>query len=133
MLVIACPCALGLATPLSITIATGKGAQYGVLFRSAQALENTHRIDTVVLDKTGTITVGKPQVVDVVGLADDDGGPIDVSHMAKIPGFSYVAAVEAQSEHPLAGRLCRHIAPRCKPRMGRCHRCAIFITSPVAV
>ena len=102
VLVIACPCALGLATPLSITIATGKGAQYGVLFRSAQALENTHRIDTVVLDKTGTITVGKPQVVDVVGLADDDGGPIDVSHMAKIPGFSYVAAVEAKSEHPLA-------------------------------
>lgn len=102
VLVIACPCALGLATPLSITIATGKGAQYGVLFRSAQTLENTHRIDTVVLDKTGTITVGKPQVVDVVGLADDDGGPIDVSHMAKIPGFSYVAAVEAKSEHPLA-------------------------------
>ncbi|RYN13220.1 copper-translocating P-type ATPase [Bifidobacterium animalis subsp. animalis] len=102
VLVIACPCALGLATPLSITIATGKGAQYGVLFRSAQALENTHRIDTVVLDKTGTITVGKPQVVDVVGLADDDGGPIDVSHMAKVPGFSYVAAVEAKSEHPLA-------------------------------
>lgn len=102
VLVIACPCALGLATPLSITIATGKGAQYGVLFRSAQALENTHRIDTVVLDKTGTITVGKPQVVDVVDLADDDGGPIDVSHMAKIPGFSYVAAVEAKSEHPLA-------------------------------
>lgn len=102
VLVIACPCALGLATPLSITIATGKGAQYGVLFRSAQALENTHRIDTVVLDKTGTITVGKPQVVDVVGLADDDGGPIDVSHMARIPGFSYVAAVEAKSEHPLA-------------------------------
>lgn len=102
VLVIACPCALGLATPLSITIATGKGAQYGVLFRSAQALENTHRIDTVVLDKTGTITVGKPQVVDVVGLADDEGGPIDVSHMAKVPGFSYVAAVEAKSEHPLA-------------------------------
>ncbi|AFI63237.1 ATPase P [Bifidobacterium animalis subsp. animalis MCC 1489] len=102
VLVIACPCALGLATPLSITIATGKGAQYGVLFRSAQALENTHRIDTVVLDKTGTITVGKPQVVDVVGLTDDDGGPIDVSHMARIPGFSYVAAVEAKSEHPLA-------------------------------
>lgn len=102
VLVIACPCALGLATPLSITIATGKGAQYGVLFRSAQALENTHRIDTVVLDKTGTITVGKPQVVDVVGLADDDSGPIDVSHMAQIPGFSYVAAVEAKSEHPLA-------------------------------
>ncbi|HJD88843.1 MAG TPA: heavy metal translocating P-type ATPase [Bifidobacterium animalis] len=102
VLVIACPCALGLATPLSITIATGKGSQYGVLFRSAQALENTHRIDTVVLDKTGTITVGKPQVVDVVGLADDDGGPIDVSHMARIPGFSYVAAVEAKSEHPLA-------------------------------
>lgn len=102
VLVIACPCALGLATPLSITIATGKGAQYGVLFRSAQALENTHRIDTVVLDKTGTITVGKPQVVDVAGLADDDGGPIDVSHMAQIPGFSYVAAVEAKSEHPLA-------------------------------
>ncbi|MDT9110960.1 haloacid dehalogenase, partial [Escherichia coli] len=66
VLVIACPCALGLATPLSITIATGKGAQYGVLYRNAQALERTAAVDVVVFDKTGTITAGHPSLTHVV-------------------------------------------------------------------
>ncbi|EFA23474.1 copper-exporting ATPase [Bifidobacterium gallicum DSM 20093 = LMG 11596] len=93
VLVIACPCALGLATPLSITIATGKGAQFGVLFRSAQALEQAHRIDTIVLDKTGTITQGKPTLVNRMSVSDTDD---DNSLLA------LAASVESRSEHPLA-------------------------------
>ncbi len=92
VLIIACPCALGLATPLSITVGTGKGAKHGILIRSAEALETAHKLDTVVLDKTGTITEGKPALTDVL----------------PTPGFTsdallgLVAAVEASSEHPLA-------------------------------
>ena len=92
VLVIACPCALGLATPLSITVGTGKGATAGILIRSAEALETAHKLDTVVLDKTGTITKGTPALTDVL----------------PAPGFTadevltMVAAVESFSEHPLA-------------------------------
>jgi len=95
VLVIACPCALGLATPLSITVGTGKGATAGILIRSAEALETAHKLDTIVLDKTGTITKGTPALTDVL----------------PAPGFTaeevltLVAAVEVSSEHPLAAAI----------------------------
>src|SRR5258706_14881475 len=66
VLIIACPCALGLATPISITVAMGRGAQNGILFRNAEAVEKLRDVDTLVVDKTGTLTVGRPQLVDVV-------------------------------------------------------------------
>ncbi len=92
VLIIACPCALGLATPLSVMVGTGKGAEHGILIRSAQALERAHRLDTVVLDKTGTITRGRPALTDVVpasGFGEDDL-------------LRLAAAAERPSEHPLA-------------------------------
>jgi Cu+-exporting ATPase len=91
VLIIACPCALGLATPLSIMVATGKGAERGVLIRSAGALETAHRLDTVVLDKTGTITRGKPELTDITTLPAFEDDQL----------LSWVAAAEASSEHPL--------------------------------
>ena len=87
VLVISCPCALGLATPTAIMVGTGRGAKAGVLFKSAQALETVGRADVIALDKTGTITVGKPVVTDLLG--DED----EVLRLA--------AALETQSEHPL--------------------------------
>ena len=93
VLIIACPCALGLATPLSIMVASGKGAQSGVLVKSAESLETAHRLRTVVLDKTGTITRGKPELTDVVPV-----GGQDESELLRL-----VASAEADSEHPLAG------------------------------
>ena len=92
VLVIACPCALGLATPLSITVGTGKGATAGILIRSAEALETAHKLDTVVLDKTGTITQGSPALTDVLPAAGFTADDV----------LAMVAAVEASSEHPLA-------------------------------
>jgi P-type Cu+ transporter len=92
VLIIACPCALGLATPLSVMVGTGKGAQAGILIRSAEALETAHKLDTVVLDKTGTVTEGRPVLTDV---HTADG--IDESELLRL-----VAAAEADSEHPLA-------------------------------
>ncbi len=92
VLIIACPCALGLATPLSIMVATGKGAEHGILIRSAEALETAHKIDTIVLDKTGTITRGEPALTDVV-VADG----IDEGELLRL-----VASAEQSSEHPLA-------------------------------
>ena len=91
VLIIACPCALGLATPLSIMVATGKGAEHGVLIRSAEALETAHRLDTVVLDKTGTLTQGRPELTDVVTL-----GAVSEAEL-----LTLVAAAERSSEHPL--------------------------------
>ncbi len=93
VLVISCPCALGLATPVAIMVGTGKAAEYGILVKSAESLENLHRVDTVVLDKTGTLTSGKPAVTDVQVL-DASLSPTDFLALA--------AALEAGSEHPLA-------------------------------
>ena len=90
VLVISCPCALGLATPVAIMVGTGRGAQMGVLFKNAAALENLHHVSTVVLDKTGTLTTGKPVVTDV--LAQDDEKQL----------LSIAAALEEKSEHPFA-------------------------------
>ncbi len=90
VLVISCPCALGLATPVAIMVATGKGAQNGVLIKSAESLELLHNIDTVVFDKTGTITEGKPEVTDIISY-------IDENELLKIAG-----SLEQNSEHPLA-------------------------------
>ena len=90
VLIIACPCALGLATPTAIMVGTGKGAEFGVLIRSAEALETAHKIDVVVLDKTGTLTVGKPRVTDVV-----------VDGVSEGELLMLAASAEKGSEHPL--------------------------------
>ncbi len=93
VLIIACPCALGLATPTAIIVGTGKGAERGVLIRSAQALETNHRVDTVVLDKTGTLTEGRPVVTDVAPAVNGESD----SRLLLL-----AASVEHGSEHPLA-------------------------------
>jgi P-type Cu+ transporter len=95
VLIIACPCALGLATPLSIMVGTGKGASQGILIRSAEALETAHKLDTIVLDKTGTITAGKPTLTDVIA----------VDSIAEAELLRLVASAERPSEHPLAGAI----------------------------
>ena len=98
VLVISCPCALGLATPVAIMVGTGKGAEMGILFKSAEALENLRSVGTVVLDKTGTVTRGKPAVTDIVVATRADGSPA----MGKKALLKLAAALERQSEHPLA-------------------------------
>jgi Cu+-exporting ATPase len=95
VLIIACPCALGLATPLSIMVGTGKGARAGILIRSAEALETACKLDTIVLDKTGTITAGKPALTDVHAAGD----------LSEDDVLMLVAAAEAGSEHPLAAAI----------------------------
>ena len=99
VLVISCPCALGLATPVAIMVGTGRGAQMGVLFKNAQALENLHSIDTVVLDKTGTLTTGKPQVTDLLPNGISEGKLLSVA-----------AALEQRSEHPFAKAIMKKAA-----------------------
>ena len=94
VLIIACPCAVGLATPISITVAMGQGAINGILFRNAEAVEKLRDIDTLVVDKTGTLTVGKPTVTDVVAESLDEKEVL-----------SFVASLERASEHPLAQAL----------------------------
>ena len=95
VLIIACPCALGLATPMSIMVATGKGATMGVLFRNAEAIEVLRKVDTLVVDKTGTLTEGKPRLVTVVPAAG-----FDESTVLRLAG-----SVERGSEHPLAAAI----------------------------
>ena len=102
VLVISCPCALGLATPVAIMVGTGKAASHGILIKSAEALEIAHAINTVVLDKTGTITEGKPQVTDLVvfaGLTED-------------ALLSLAASLEKPSEHPLAEAILKRASER---------------------
>ncbi len=96
VLVISCPCALGLATPVAIMVGTGVGARNGVLFQSAEALENLHNIDSVVLDKTGTVTEGRPVVTDVKSFGVE---PDDL--------FSLALSLEVKSDHPLADAIVR--------------------------
>ena len=95
VLIIACPCALGLATPMSIMVATGKGAAAGVLFRNAEAIEVMKKIDTLVLDKTGTLTVGKPKLVEIFPVEGQDEKTV----------LYYAASIERGSEHPLAAAI----------------------------
>ena len=98
VLVISCPCALGLATPVAIMVGTGKGAEMGILFKSAEALESLRSVGTVVLDKTGTVTRGKPAVTDIVVTTRADGSPA----MSEKALLKLAAALERSSEHPLA-------------------------------
>ncbi|MGD8789986.1 MAG: copper-translocating P-type ATPase, partial [Burkholderiales bacterium] len=95
VLIIACPCALGLATPMSIMVGTGRGATHGVLIKNAEALETMEKVDTLVTDKTGTLTVGKPQLVEVV--ANDGISEQDILRLG--------ASLERASEHPLAAAI----------------------------
>lgn len=92
VLVIACPCALGLATPTAIMVGTGKGAENGILIKSGQALEAAYQLDTIVLDKTGTITVGKPSLTNLLALSDFNRSDL----------LQLIASAEQHSEHPLA-------------------------------
>lgn len=98
VLVISCPCALGLAMPVAIMVGTGKGAEMGILFKSAEALENLRSVGTVVLDKTGTVTRGKPAVTDIVVATRADGSRA----MSEKALLKLAAALERSSEHPLA-------------------------------
>ena len=97
VLIIACPCALGLATPTAIMVGTGKGAEYGILFKGGEALELTHKIDAIVLDKTGTITEGKPEVTDIVTARGVDAKSL----------LQLFASAEKGSEHPLGEAIVR--------------------------
>jgi Cu+-exporting ATPase len=101
VLVIACPCALGLATPTAIMVGTGKGAELGILFKNSEALETAHRLQTIVLDKTGTLTVGKPTVTDVIaGEQRSEVGDSEFT-VSNLELLRLVASAERGSEHPL--------------------------------
>ncbi len=106
VLVISCPCALGLATPVAIMVGTGKGAENGILVKSAEALETLHAIDTVVLDKTGTLTQGRPQVTDIL-----PAGGVTESGL-----LGLAACLEAPSEHPLGAAIVEEAGARGLPR-----------------
>ena len=97
VLVIACPCALGLATPIAIMVGTGKGAQHGILFRNAPALEAAHGLDTIIMDKTGTLTEGRPKVTQILTVDAE----AESSTFAEAEVLRFAAAVEQGSEHPL--------------------------------
>jgi Cu+-exporting ATPase len=100
VLIIACPCALGLATPTALMVGTGRGAQLGILIKGPEVLENTRRVDTVVLDKTGTVTTGRMTLLDVVAADGEDAGVV----------LRRAGALESASEHPIAVALARAAA-----------------------
>lgn len=100
VLIIACPCALGLATPTSVMVGTGKGAENGILIKGAESLELAHKIKTIVLDKTGTITQGKPTVTDFVSISGNTNDELKILQLA--------ASLERNSEHPLAQAVVRY-------------------------
>ncbi len=102
VLIIACPCALGLATPMSIMVAMGKGATMGVLFRNAEAIESLRKVDTLVIDKTGTLTEGKPKLVSIIPAPGVSEGDLLV----------WAASIERSSEHPLAAAIVKGAAER---------------------
>ncbi|MFM7508817.1 MAG: heavy metal translocating P-type ATPase, partial [Actinomycetota bacterium] len=99
VLIIACPCALGLATPVALLVGTGRGAQLGILIKGPEVLESTRRVDTVVLDKTGTVTTGAISVVDIVTAPSSDEAEV----------LSVVASLESASEHPIARAIVEHV------------------------
>ncbi|MCU0676089.1 MAG: heavy metal translocating P-type ATPase [Myxococcota bacterium] len=132
VLVIACPCALGLATPAAVAVGTGRGAELGVLFKGGVALETTSRVSTVLLDKTGTLTTGRPELTDVVVRNDAVEGERDATRatndlasnevastkraLDRTTLLSYVAAIEARSEHPIADAIVRGATEQNAPR-----------------
>jgi Cu2+-exporting ATPase len=103
VLIIACPCALGLATPTAIMVGVGKGAENGMLIKDAESLETVHKIDAIILDKTGTITLGQPSVTDIQWAPET----IDPTRLEQI-----IFSIEEQSEHPLAEAVTRHLAAK---------------------
>ena len=117
VLIIACPCALGLATPMSIMVGTGRGASAGVLFRNAEALEVLSKVDTLVVDKTGTLTEGKPRLATVVPRAGLDEATL----------LRLAASLERASEHPLAAAI---VAGARGARRSRCRRSRAFQSQP---
>jgi Cu2+-exporting ATPase len=101
ILIIACPCALGLATPTAIMVGVGKGAEHNILIKDAESLELAHKVDAVILDKTGTITAGKPEVTDLHWVIPDEQKPMLQA---------ILLSIEVNSEHPLAEALVRHLS-----------------------
>ena len=99
VLIIACPCALGLATPTALMVGIGKGAEQGILVKDAQSLETAYKINTLILDKTGTITEGKPQVTDIIWEKNTVSDTLE----------KVVLAIESQSEHPIAEAIVKHL------------------------
>jgi Cu+-exporting ATPase len=108
VLIVACPCALGLATPMAIMVGVGRGARAGVLIRDAEVLERLRAIDTVVVDKTGTLTEGRPQVTAVIVLPAADGGGHATAGAGERDLLQLAASVEHHSEHPLGKAIVRH-------------------------
>ena len=98
VLIIACPCALGLATPMSVMVGVGRGAQSGVLIKNAEALEKMNKVDTLIVDKTGTITEGKPSVEKVIATDVIDENTL----------IQYIASLNQYSEHPLAEAIVKY-------------------------
>jgi Cu+-exporting ATPase len=140
VLIIACPCALGLATPTAILVGTGRGAQLGVLIRGPEILESTRRVDTVVLDKTGTVTEGRMRVVDVWGMGTRQAptaqrppveSPDDANDLTDAPDvLRYAAAVESLSEHPIAQAITAAGRAAAEPDLGSPLEVTGFIAHP---